>query len=80
MVATLANSRRFGSQLAARTQTEGAPIYFRWIAWVWQGQVAQVIAEVAARAAGAPPAGWSGPPPDDAGESDHRQIIAATLT
>ena len=31
-------------------QRRRAPIYLRWINWLWQGQVSQVIAEVAARA------------------------------
>jgi len=64
----------YAAAMADRTQQEGAPIYRRWITWVWQGQVSQVIAEVAARAA------ELGPPPDEAGDSDPRQIIAATLT
>ena len=70
----------YAAAMADRSKAEGAPVYLRWISWVWQGQVSQVIAELAARAVGAPPAGWSGPPPDDAGETDPRQIIAATLT
>ena len=64
----------YAAAMADRTQQEGAPIYRRWITWVWQGQVSQVIAEVAARAA------ELGPPPDEAGDSDARQIVAATLT
>ncbi len=64
----------YAAAMAERTKAEGAPIYLRWITWVWQGQLSQVIAEVAARAA------ELGPPPDDAGASDPRQIIATTLT
>jgi hypothetical protein len=32
-----------------RTPAEGWVVYERWIAWIWQGHVAQVIAEIAAR-------------------------------
>jgi len=64
----------YSAAMAGRTKEEGAPVYLRWIAWVWQGQVSQVIAELAARGA------ELGPPPADAGETDPRQIIAGTLT
>lgn len=64
----------YAAAMADRTQDEGGPIYLRWITWVWQGQVAQVIAEVAARAA------ELGPPPADASDTDPRQILAGTLT
>lgn len=64
----------YAAAMAGRTKQEGAPVYLRWISWVWQGQVPQVIAELAARAA------ELGPPPTDAGEADPRQIIAGTLT
>ena len=64
----------YAAAMADRTKDEGGPIYLRWITWVWQGQVAQVIAEVAARAA------ELGPPPADASDTDPRQIIATTLT
>ena len=64
----------YAAAMADRTKAEGAPIYLRWITWVWQGQTSLVIAEVAARAAGL------GLPPDDAGETDPRKILATTLT
>jgi hypothetical protein len=60
--------------MAARTQEEGGPIYLRWITWVWQGEVPQVIAELAARAA------ELGSPPTDASEADPRQILADQLS
>ena len=64
----------YAAAMAARTPEEGGPIYLRWITWVWQGEVPQVIAELAARAA------ELGPPPTDASEADPRQILARTLT
>jgi len=64
----------YAAAMAGRAQAEGAPIYLRWITWVWQGEVSRVIAEVAARAA------ELGTPPAEAGETDPRQIVATTLT
>ena len=64
----------YAAAMAARTQEEGGPIYLRWITWVWQGEVSQVIAELAARAA------ELGSPPTAASEADPRQILARTLT
>lgn len=64
----------YAAAMAGRSQAEGGPIYLRWITSVWQGQVCQVISELAARAA------ELGPPPPDAGETDPRQILATTLT
>ena len=64
----------YAAALAGRSPVEGGPIDLRWISWVWQGQVAQVIAELAARAV------ERGPPPADAGDTDPRQIVATTLT
>ena len=51
-----------------------APVYLRWITWVWQGEVNRVIAELAARAV------ELGPLPPDATDTDPRQIVADTLT
>lgn len=64
----------YAAAMAGRATEDGGAVYLRWIAWVWQGQVPQVIAELAARGA------ELGPPPADAGETDPRQIVAATLT
>ena len=64
----------YAAAMADRSKAEGAPVYLRWITWVWQGQVSQVIAQMATRAA------ELGPPPDDVGDSDPRQIVAGTLT
>jgi hypothetical protein len=49
----------------------GGPVYRRWITWVWQGEVAKVIAEVAAR---------QGLPAEADGPTSPRQIVHRTLT
>jgi hypothetical protein len=64
----------YAAAMAGRTRAEGGPVYLRWITAIWQGRVSEVIAELAGRAA------ELGSPPADAGETDPRQIIAATLT
>lgn len=64
----------YAAAMAGRTRAEGNPIYLRWITWVWQGHVPKIIVELAARAA------ELGVPPANAGETDPRQIVAATLT
>ena len=64
----------YAAAMAGRSKEDGGAIYLRWINWVWQGQVVQVIGELGLRAA------ELGSPPPDAGETDPRQIIADTLT
>lgn len=64
----------FSAAMAGRTQTDGGPVYVRWITWVWRGNVQRVIAELAARVA------ELGPLPLDAGETDPRRIVAEALT
>lgn len=64
----------FSAAMAGRSRAAGEPIYRRWITCIWQGQVQQVIAEVAARAA------ELGPLLPDASTTDPRQIVADTLT
>ena len=39
----------YAAAMAGRSQTEGGSVYRRWITWVWQGEVAKVIAELAGR-------------------------------
>jgi hypothetical protein len=39
----------FAAALAGRKFAQGWPLYQQWIAWVWQGQVEQVIAALRAR-------------------------------
>lgn len=64
----------YSAAMAGRSTAEGWPIYVRWITWVWQGHVSEVIHELVARTS------ELGPPPVDAGETDPRQIVAGTLT
>jgi hypothetical protein len=64
----------FAAATAGRKFAEGWPVYVRWIEWLWQGQVAQVIAELAQRQAelGAPEAAD--------GETSPRCLVAEALT
>jgi hypothetical protein len=39
----------YAAALAGRSHAEGWPVYMRWIKWVWQGEVQQVLAEVKQR-------------------------------
>jgi hypothetical protein len=64
----------FAAALTGRTFAAGWPIYVRWIGWVWQGQVEQVIAELAHRQA------ELGTPESGEAETSPRQVVAATLT
>lgn len=64
----------YAAALAGQSREAGARVYRRWIRWVWQGQVAKVIVEVAARAE------ELGPPPENASETDPRRIVQRTLT
>lgn len=64
----------YAGALAGRSKAEGGPVYLRWIQWVWAGKVSNVIAELTTRAA------ELGSPPENAGETDPRQIVATTLT
>lgn len=64
----------YSAAMAGRSRASGGPVYVRWITWVWQGQVPQVIAELAVRAV------ELGAPPADAAETDPRQIVADALT
>ncbi len=64
----------FSAAMAGRSRDAGAPVYHRWITWAWQGQVSQVIVELAQRAA------ELGSPPADASDTDPRKVVAGTLT
>ena len=64
----------YSAAMAGRSRAEGAPVYARWITWVWEGAVVRVIAELAARAV------ELGSPPPHAGDADPRQVVAETLT
>lgn len=64
----------FASATAGRPFPEGWSCYVRWIGWVWQGQVEQVIAELAARQI------ELGAPTDDDAETSPRKVVAKALT
>ena len=64
----------FAAATAGRQFAEGWPVYVRWITWLWQGQVAQVIAELAQRQA------ELGAPEPAEGETSPRRLVAVALT
>jgi hypothetical protein len=63
----------FAGATAGRPFAVGWTCYVRWIGWVWQGEVAKVIVELAERQA------ELGVPPDDAGETDPRVVVSTAL-
>jgi hypothetical protein len=64
----------FAAAMAGRNFTAGWPIYKQWIRWVWQGEVAQVIAALVQRQ------GELGTPQDEDGDTHPRQVVAQALT
>jgi hypothetical protein len=64
----------FAGALAGRTFARGWPIYTQWITWIWQGQVAKVIAALAERQA------ELGKPAKDESESSPRKVVDKALT
>ena len=64
----------YAAAMAGRSAKEGGPVYRRWIGWVWRGEVAKVIAEIAARQE------ELGLPTDADGKTSPRQIVHRTLT
>ena len=64
----------YAAAMAGRPLAEGWDVYVRWITWIWQGQVLQVIAELAVRQQ------KLGSPTDDDGETSPRRLVAHTLT
>jgi hypothetical protein len=63
----------YAAALAGRTFHEGWPLYAQWMSWVWQGEVAQVIAALALRQA------ELGLPEADESETSPRSIVARAL-
>ena len=63
----------YAAALAGRSFKEGWPIYSQWMTWVWQGEVAQVIAALAVRQA------ELGVPDKDEGTTTPRSIVARAL-
>ena len=72
-------TRFYAAALAGRSPTAGWEIYRRWITWTWQGEVAKVIAELAARQQ---ELGLPTPPnhDTDGGDTSPRRIVSETLT
>jgi len=64
----------YAAAMAGRKFADGWPIYEQWIRWVWQGEVAQVIAALAQRQL------ELGAPQEDDGDTNPRQIVAQALT
>jgi hypothetical protein len=64
----------FAAAMAGRRFSEGWPIYSRWITWVWQGQVAKVIAALVERQA------ELGKPAKDESETSPRKVVDKALT
>ncbi len=63
----------FAAALAGRSFQEGWPCYVRWVTWLWQGSVEQVIAELAQRQT------ELGVPRADEGETHPRVVISRAL-
>ena len=61
----------FAAALAGRSFATGWPCYVRWMTWVWAGDVAKVIAELAQRQA------ELGTPEPTDGET-HRRVVVST--
>ena len=64
----------FAAAMAGRKFADGWPIYEQWIRWVWQGEVAQVIAALAQRQL------ELGTPQEEDGDTSPRQVVAQALT
>jgi hypothetical protein len=64
----------FAAATAGRKLAEGWPVYVRWITWLWQGQAARIIAELAQRQADL------GTPEATDGEASPRRLVAEALT
>jgi hypothetical protein len=64
----------FAAATAGRPFAEGWTCYVRWITWMWQGELEQIIAELAARQT------ELGAPAKDEAETSPRQVVARALT
>ena len=64
----------FAAAMAGRRFAAGWAVYQRWIGWVWQGQVTQVIAALEVRQA------ELGVPAEDEPETSPRRLVERTLT
>ena len=64
----------YAAAMAGRNVKQGGRVYRRWITWVWQGEVAKVITEVAKRQQ------KLGLPTDDDGATSPCRIVHRALT
>jgi hypothetical protein len=64
----------YAAATAGQDQATGWQVYQRWITWVWQGRVVDVIAELADRQR------ELGPPSSDDGPTSPRTLVTQTLT
>lgn len=64
----------YAAAMAGQPVAAGWEVYLRWITWIWQGNVLQVIAELAGRQQ------ELGTPARDDGETSPRRLVADTLT
>lgn len=64
----------YAAAMAGQDQATGWQVYQRWITWVWQGRVVDVIAELAIRQQ------ELGPPSPDDGQTSPRTLVTNTLT
>jgi hypothetical protein len=64
----------FAAAMAGQRFAAGWAVYQRWIGWVWQGRVAEVVAELEVRQAEV------GPPGEEEPETSPRRIVERTLS
>jgi hypothetical protein len=64
----------YAAAMAGQPLRAGWEVYVRWITWIWQGNVLQVIIELAGRQQ------ELGPPATDDGETSPQQLVAHALT
>jgi hypothetical protein len=64
----------YAAAMAGRSREQGAPVYRHWVRWLWQGELGQLIAAIAARQA------ELGPPAPGESETSPRQIVRKALT
>ncbi len=64
----------YNAAMAGRPARDGWTTYLKWITWVWQGRVPEVITELEARQE------ELGPPLSEHSETDPRKVVAKSLT
>jgi hypothetical protein len=64
----------YAAAMAGQDRAQGWQVYQRWITWIWQGRVTEVIVELAERQR------KLGPPSPDDGETSPRTLVTDTLT